>query len=299
MRILLVALLLATSLAAETPRESFEAFVAAVLDAESPRAERDLKFERYFDFDAWRHERKAAEGKPYTDAERAELKQGWLDLFASDDFRKRYAASGVQVIHEPEPADGKAELLIAIGEQQFRVLMNAAADGTHWRWYSIPAVEAASTPQARLEEIERLLKQLELEAARVAAAAEALRDEAARIRSDLAEENAGESRYASPKSVVSAAWAAVEAGDVNELLDCHTAARVADADAEDVKRSMSATLARLMSWEVLDSVIDEQDPDRAVVRVRLKLQRVGDTDERTLSVNVVRRGGQWKIDEAP
>jgi len=54
-----------------------------------------------------------------------------------------------------------------------------------------------------------------------------------------------------------------------------------------------------MAWLVLDSTIDEKDPARAVVRVQLKLQRTGDTDQRTISVRVLKAGENWKIDEAP
>lgn len=292
---------------AETPRQSFQAFVDAILREDMPEAERDAAFERYFDFDAWVKDREVSEGASYTDAERAAMKEDWRELFHSREFRDSWRKRNVRVLEEPAPQGDKAELVIAMtgaggADEKFRVLMTRAADATHWRWYSIPQVAEAlpePTIAERIAAIEQALKRIAEQRAQLEAEAQALARELERLRAEQAEADAGDSPYATPQSVVKAAWTAIEKGDLNALLDCHTTRRVAGADTEALKARLAKTRERLMAWQVLDSTIDEKDPARAVVRVQLKLQRTGDTDQRTISVRVLKAGENWKIDEAP
>ena len=283
---------------AETPRESFLNFIDAVLIEEATEEERTAAFDRYFDFDTWLTNKQKADGKTYTEAQQDEFKQDWYELFRSSEFRERYAGSGVVV--KDSKVDGKsAELTISFGEQQFRVLMTASGDGTWWRWYDIPVVEKAADPAERIKEIEQTIKDLRAERQRLSQVEEALLEEVAKLRAELAEEGAGDSPYATPRSVVESAWTAIENNDANALLDCHTSKRISEADAGDVKKNVQATSKRLMLWEVLDSTIDTKDPGLAIVRVRIKLQRNGEPDDRTINVRVVKVGDVWKIDEEP
>jgi hypothetical protein len=144
------------------------------------------------------------------------------------------------------------------------------------------SLEAVAAERKRLESIEFLL-----------------REEIARMRAQLVEEGANESPYSSPRSVVTAAWWAIEKGDADALLACHTTAQVAKSKLEDVSAGISRTRERLMEWQVLAATIDEKDPARAIVPVKLKLRRTGEVDERTVSVRVLKVGEEWKIDEAP
>lgn len=282
----------------ETPRESFQSFIDAVLIEEANAEERTAAFDRYFDFETWLANKQKTDGKTYTETETAEFKQGWYDLFRSAEFRKRYAGSDVVVEGSSIEGD-KAELKVSLGEQQFRVLMNKSADGLYWRWYDIPLVEKSKDPATQLKELEKALQDLRLERARLNEIEEALLDEIAKLRADLAEEGAGDSPYATPRSVVATAWKSIEGNKANALLDCHTSARIKEADAGEVKKNIQATSERLMSWEILDSTIDARDPGLALVRVRIKLQRTGEPDDRTINVRVVRVGENWKIDEEP
>lgn len=297
---LVLMLLVAPCLAQDglSPRESFQKFIDAVLAEEATEEERTEAFETYFDFDTWLTNKQAADGKTYTPEEAADFKQGWYDVFRSAEFRKRYQDSGA-IVKESKVDGAKAELSLTLGEQQFRVLMTASADGTYWRWYDIPAVDKPKDPAARIKELEQSLQDLREQRARLNEVEEALLEEIAKLRADLAEEGAGESPYATPRSVVETAWKAVEGNDPNALLDCHTSRRVKAADAGQVKEKIKQTSERLMSWQILDSTIDTKDPALAVVRVRVKLQRTGEPDDRTVNVRVVRVGENWKIDEEP
>lgn len=306
-------MLLVSSVLAEdqqqTPRESFEAFVAAVLDEEMTAEDRRAVFERYFDFDTWLQDRAAEEGKVHTDDETAELRQQWFELFESTQFRDSYRRRNVRVLKEPaaDRARGRAELVIAmqgpeLEDEQFRVRMTLSEDGTYWRWYSIPRIEEdvpTLTPEQRVKRIEEAMQLITEKRALLDAQEKALREELTRLRSELAEADAGKSDYASPISVVESAWRAVEKGDADALLDCHTTRRVSESNLEDLKTKLEKTRVRLMKWEVLDSTIDEQNPARADVRVRLTLQQTGEPDRRVVTVPVVRDGKEWKIDEAP
>ena len=282
----------------ESPRESFQGFIDAVLAEEATEAERTAAFDRYFAFATWLSNKQEADGKTYSEAEAAEFKQGWYDLFRSAEFRQRYVDSGV-VIENSKINGTDAELTITLGDQQFHVLMTQSSDGTWWRWHDIPIIDKPKDPEARIAEIEQALKDLRAERERLGRIEEALLEEISRLRSELAEEGAGESPYATPRSVVETAWKAIEGNDANGLLDCHTSRRVSDADAESVKSKVQSVANRLMSWNVLDSTIDTADPSQAVVRVRIKLQRTGEPDDRTLNVRVIRVGQNWKIDEEP
>jgi hypothetical protein len=285
---------------AETPRQSFEKFIEAVLSDTLTKEQRVAQFERYFDFEQWLAER----GGEYTGEERSAMKEDWLDLFQSAEFRDSYRAREVRVIDEPGPdlASGKAELLIAMkgdaGEEKFRVMMRLSEDGTWWRWYSIPQVvpEAAPmTPTERLKAVEESLAKIAQERRRLDELEDALRSELVKLRAAEAEADTGNS----PMSIVTAAWTAIEQGDANALLDCHTTEQVARSKLETVKAGIDETRERLMSWEVQQATIDENDDTRAVVPVRVSLRRTGEPDVRTISVRVVKVGRQWKIDEAP
>lgn len=303
-------LLTATSIAdgdAETPRQSFQAFVDAILREDMTEAERDAAFERYFDFDAWVKDRETSEGASYTESEREQMKKDWLELFHSREFRDSWRKRKVRVLEEPQPESDKAELVIAMTgaggvDEKFRVLMTRSEDASHWRWYSIPQVaEALPEPSIdqRIAAIEQALKRIAEQRAQLEADEQALGRELEKLRAAQAEAKAGDSPLATPQSVVKTAWTAIEKGDLNALLDCHTTRRVAGADTEALKARLAKTRERLMAWQVLDSSIDVHDPARAVVRVQLKLQRTGDTDQRTIAVRVLKTGESWKIDEAP
>jgi hypothetical protein len=285
---------------AETPRQSFERFIEAVLSDTLSNEERVAQFERYFDFEQWLAER----GGEYTDEERVTMKEDWFKLFQSAEFRDSYREREVRVIEEPKPDlfTGKAELVIAMKgeatEEKFRVMMRLADDGTWWRWYSIPQVLAETpelTPEERLKAIEESLAKIEQERTRLDRLEDALRAELAKLRAAQAETDKGNS----PTAIVTAAWTAIQAGDADALLDCHTTQQVAKSKFETVKAGIDKTRERLMSWDVLQATIDENDNTRAVVPVRLRLRRTGEPDERTISVRVVKVGDQWKIDEAP
>lgn len=285
---------------AETPRQSFEKFIEAVLSDTLTPEERAAQFERYFDFDQWLIERG---GEP-TPEDVARAKADWFELFASAEFRNSYREREVRVVEElkPDLANSKAELVIAMkgkdGEEKFRVIMKLSADGTWWRWYSIPQIvpEAAPlTPEERLKAIEQALAKIENDRTRLDELEDVLRRELAKLRSEQAETDTD----STPKSVVTAAWNAIEKGDADTLLDCHTTQQVAKSKLETVKAGIDKMRERLMSWEVLQATIDENDDKRALVPVRLKLRRTGEPDDRTISVRVVKVGDQWKIDEAP
>ncbi|MCA8918459.1 MAG: hypothetical protein KDB32_05230 [Planctomycetes bacterium] len=293
----------------ETPRESFEAFIAAVLDQEMDADARNLVFERYFDFDSWLKGKSAEAGNVYTEEEVDEFRSQWFTLFESSQFSDTYRQRNVRVLEAPsaDRAKGMAELVIAMDAQdgsteKFRVLMTLSADGTHWRWYSIPRIEDSAeslTPSERIKRIEDALKLVADQRAELDAQERALKKELRQLRSEMAETNAGTTPFATPKSVVESAWTAVEKGDVDALLDCHTTRRVSESKLDAVKAKLTKTRERLMSWSVLDSTIDSANPGLATVRVELKLQRTGDIDERTVSIRVVRDDKDWKIDEAP
>jgi hypothetical protein len=293
----------------QTPRESYEAFVKAVLDNDMKAEARQATFARYFDFDTWVKNRAAREGKVYTKDEQTELREQWFELFASDEFRDTYRNRDVKILEEPEPDrdKGRAELVISIqtteGEtKKFRVLMTLSQDGSHWRWYSIPRIQQPAAKLTREQKIARIEQGLKLIADKrnqLDAQEKALRIELKRLRAELAEKAAGNSPFATPRSVVETAWKAIEKGSADRLLDCHTTQRVRESKLDDVNSRLGKLRKRLMSWEIVDSTIDENDPGRATVRVKLKLQRTGDSDGRTISVPVVRDGDDWKIDEAP
>lgn len=295
--------------APQTPRESFEAFIAAVLDDDMEADARRLVFERYFDFESWLQGKAAEEGNVFTEDEITEFRSEWFKLFESKQFSDTYRRRNVRVLEEPaaDRAKGTAELVIAMEAQdgsteKFRVLMTLSADGTNWRWYSIPQIEdkaEALTPRERLARIEHALKLIDEQRAELDAQEQALRNELKQLRSELAEADAGSSPFATPKSVVESAWQAIEKGDADALLDCHTTRRVSESKLDEVKAKLTKTRERLMAWKVLDSTIDALNPGLAIVRIELKLQRTGDVDERTVSIKVVRDGKDWKIDEAP
>ncbi|MCB9894528.1 MAG: hypothetical protein H6839_08770 [Planctomycetes bacterium] len=292
-----------------TPRQSFEKFVDVVMREDMTEADRAAAFESYFDFDTWLGEREKSDGKTYNEDERADMKRDWLDLFRSAEFRDSWRKRKVRVLEEPmtDRESGKAELVISMtgaagAEEKFRVLMTLADDGSHWRWYSIPQIEAelpAPSLSERLENAEKQLDEVIKQRRRLEAYEQKLLEEIARMRAELAEQGGGDSPYGTPKSVVETAWRAIEKGDANALLDCHTTRRIAGAKTADVNASLKKTRDRLMSWSVVDSTIDANDAGQAVVRVKLTLQQTGEPDERTVSIRVVKIGELWKIDEEP
>lgn len=293
---------------AMSPRESYEAFVDAVLDEDMDGDSRTAAFERYFDFDAWVKRHEDEQGGASTEEERAGLLEEWLQVFRSEEFRERYERGNVTVERElmRDDDEGKAELLISLETddrlERFRVQLNRSEDGTHWRWYAIPPYDGDAdedpAPADRLAEIEKQLAAIAEKQRDLDELAARLRGEAASIRAEIVEEDAGESPYATPASVVRTAWRAIENGNAESVLACHVEAKRPVKDGAVVER-VAALRDRLMAWEVLDTIVDVDDARRATVRVKLTLQRTGTPDERTISVNVRRAGGEWKIDEAP
>lgn len=303
-----------TSLSAqETPEQSYQAFVDAVLDDELNDLERTSMFERYFDFEAWVNWQKDENDRQYSPDQKAQLREEWFKLFGSDEFRDTYRSSNVRVVKEVarDAEEGTAELQIAMdgedGEQRFRVLMNLSDEGTHWCWYAIPRLaeeepgREEATPEQRLREINEQLEVINQRKAELDELREQLLEEARRLRSAAAEENAGESPYASPQSVVETAWRAVEGEDAEAFVACHVY-REATRDALEsgvIADKLARLNERTMSWEVLDTTVDDANVRRARVRVKLKLQQTGRADERTITVSVRMVGEEWKIDEAP
>jgi hypothetical protein len=308
-RSFVVALILTTAVstplaqdAAETPAQSFQKFIDAVTSETLTREDKTAAFERYFDFEAWLTESETERAAPYTEEERAQQKEQWLELFHHREFRERFAE---QRLTMGEPAidreAGSATLPLTMGEpgseKNFEVRMKLSADGTWWRWYLIPQIASepeALTPEQRVKALEESLARIAAERERLDELEDAVRRALAKLRADKAE--SGDS---SPRGVVTAAWTAIEAGDASALLDCHTTAQVAKVKLADVQAGIQATRERLMDWEVLQPTIDADDEKLALVPVRLKLRRTGEPDERTINVRVVRVGDTWKIDEAP
>lgn len=309
---LLLLMTVAPLLAQETPQGSYQAFVDAVLDEDLGAPERKFVFERYFDFDEWLVWQSEKTGETYTPEQREQLRDEWFQLFASEEFRETYEANGVTVENETSRDDkaGKAELLISMGEdgaEKFRVLMKRSDDSEYWRWYAIPRLETAPEVEEEKSPAERLAQineQLELIAEREAELNELkrqLREEARRLQSEIVESSDSDSPYATPRSVVETAWQAVDAGEADEFTQCHIYSADTQGEFESgaIAKKLKALGERVMGWEALDTTVDETDPSRAYVRIKLTLQKTGDVDERIVTVKVRRIGEEWKIDETP
>ncbi|MBX3458774.1 MAG: hypothetical protein KF696_02275 [Planctomycetes bacterium] len=304
MRAAIIALALwGAVLHAEGPAGSFHAFIAAVLDTSSPEAERRALFEKYFDFDAWVAERQAAEGKRYTAAEKSQMKEEWMTVFLSDEFRQRFAARNVQVVEEPEPAGDDAELVIRImtpasAAGRYRVKLKRSGD--HWRWYSIPRIEETSEPQTpdqRLAALKQALAEARAEQERIAQRIRDLEAQAKRVEAELAEQGANTNPHSSPMTTARNLGKAVQAADLEALLAAHMPAR-RKADRAKLREKLDEQSRRLASWEALDVTLSE-NKQSATVRVKLKLWHDTGVKERTLTIAMRLINGNWLVDEEP
>ncbi|MCC7509652.1 MAG: hypothetical protein IT464_09775 [Planctomycetes bacterium] len=302
----LLLILCAPALWAETPAGSFHSFIAAVLDTNTPEAERRLIFERYFDFDTWMAAKQVEDGKEYPEAERAQLKQEWFTVFLSAEFRQRFAARNVQVIEEPEPQDDKAELVIKILEPaaaagRYRVLMTR--NGEYWRWYSIPRIEEEPTPETpltaeeKLAAIQQAIADARVEQEKLAARLRNLDAQRKVLEAEIAEKNAGAAPYSTPMTTARTLGKAVLAADADALLKAHTPAR-RNTDRKKLGEKLNVQAERVAGWEPLDVTLSENNT-QAVVRVKLKLWDDTGVKERTISLLLRKVDAEWLVDEAP
>jgi uncharacterized protein YhaN len=305
MRLLIFLIVLAPALAAESPAESFRAFVEAVLADDKPEAERRAVLERYFDFDTWLANKEASEGKQYAEDDRAQMKKDWLTLFLSAEFSESYRARSVQIVEEPQPAGDAAELIITMIEPgsekpgKFRVLMMRS--GEHWRWHSIPRLAEAEpatpkTPDEQLAAVVKALEELREQSAQIAERIRQLETERKRIESQIAETNAGQAPYSTPMTTAHTLGNALSAEDVEAVLRAHADAR-RGGDKEKLAAKLKRESARLASWEPLDSTL--QGADGAFVRVRVRLWANQGVKSRTITLALRKVGDEWLVDEEP
>ncbi len=302
----LLMMLGAPALCAETPAGSFHAFIAAVLDTNTPEAERRLTFERYFDFDTWMVGKQSEAGAEYTQAERAKFKEEWMIVFLSAEFRQRFAARNVQVIEEPEPHGDQAELVIRILEPaaaagRYRVLMTR--NGEYWRWYSIPRIEEEApaptpqTPEEKLAAIQQAIANVRAEQEKLAAHLRDLEAERKLLEAAIAETNAGAAPHATPMTTARTLGKAVLAANTDALLGAHTPAR-RNTDRKKLAEKLKAQSERIAGWEPLDVTLSE-DNTQAVVRVKVKLWDDTGVKERTISLLLRKVEAEWLVDEEP
>lgn len=304
MRVAMIALVLcASALHAESPAGSFHAFIAAVLDTNAPEAERRALFDKYFDFEAWFAEKQATESRQYNAEEKAQLKEEWMTVFLSDEFRQRFAARNVQIVEEPEPAGDNAELIIRITSPpaaagRYRVKLKRS--GEHWRWYSIPRMEETpepQTPEQRLAALKQAIADARAEQQRIAETIRDLEAQAKRVESEIAEAGADDKPHSSPMTTARTLGKAVQNADLEALLAAHTPAR-RRADREPLRRKLDEQSRRLASWEALDVTLSD-DKQSASVRVKLKLWHDTGIKERTLTIAMRLIDGNWLVDEEP
>ncbi len=304
MRLLCVLLLLAPALAAETPAESFRAFMAAVMAEDKSEAERRKAFERYFDFETWVTNRQAAEEAEYTAEEKKELKEQWFTLFLSAEFRDTYRTRDVKIIEEPKPQGDTAELVVTMKEEgaeqpgRFRVLMTKSGD--HWRWHSVPRElkpEAPLTPAQKLAAVKQAIEELRAQAQQIGRRINELESERKKLEAEIAEAGANEAPYSSPLTTARTLGKAVQAGDADAVLRAHTAAR-REVDGAKFTAKLKRESERLATWEPLDSTLGE-DGATASVRVRIKLWASHGVNLRTITIALRTVGDEWLVDEAP
>lgn len=304
MRAAIIALAMcASALHAESPAGSFQAFIGAVLDTSAPQAQRRAQFEKYFHFEVWVTDRETAEGKQYSEAEKAQMKEEWMTVFLSDEFRQRFAARNVQVVEEPEPAGDDAELVIRIlappgAAGRYRVKLKRSGD--HWRWYSIPRIEETSepqTPEQRLAALKQALADARAEQERIAQRIRDLEAQAKRVEAELAERGANTNPHSSPMTTARTLGKAVQAADLEALLAAHVPAR-RKSDRTKLRQKLDEQSRRLASWEALDVTLSE-NKQSATVRVKLKLWHDTGIKERTLTIAMRLIDGNWLVDEEP
>ncbi len=305
MRALCLVLLLAPALAAETPKESFLAFVAAVLSGEMTEAEKRAAFERYFDFDTWVENAQQNEGRRYTQQERASLKEEWFTLFLSDEFSSSYRARNVQVVEEPAPDGDTSEVIITMQEAgksepgRFRVLMTRS--GEHWRWHSIPRIADAQpekplTPQARLEGVKDAISKLREQAELIAARIAELEAERRKLESEIVEKDAGSAPHSSPLTTAATLGRAVQRADTDALLRAHLPVR-RDVPRESLRQRLATESERVASWEPIDSTLTGEST--AAVRVRVTLWSSKGASVRVITLPLARSGDEWLVDDTP
>ncbi|MCF6229007.1 MAG: hypothetical protein L3J82_10215 [Planctomycetes bacterium] len=304
--------------AVTSPRKSFEAFIEAVLnEPELDETERTARFNAYFDFENWLIEKEKADGVEYSDEEAVELKADWHTLFKSDEFRRTYKVRNVRVIEEPEPdwQTERAEIVIAMKntvsneDEKFKVLMTLHVENMHWRWYAIPRIEpenpkkpdaepAKTTPE-RINQIEKELKNIEEARETLADKEAALKKELRDLKAAQIEETADGGAYSTPRKTVLAVWRAIQAEDTTVFLRAHLEKHRDSADEEAVDKRLKKDSARISKWEVLDTTVDANDENRAIVRVKISFESAGKNREKTLSLKLKKTAGEWLLNEKP
>jgi hypothetical protein len=291
----------APAFAEESPAQSFQAFMRAVLDTQKPEAERRAIIERYFDFDALVAEREAVEGIGWDEERRNQLRAEWMALFLSGEFQQ---GREIRILREPEPQGDRAELIISLDEPDARhrvpfLVKLTRAEG-YWRWYSIRPTRdeppPPATPEERLQTVLAELAELKAANERIAERVAELEAERHRLEGELAERRADEAPFSSPLTTALTVGRAVLAADIEALLRSHVPAR-RELDHEALQSRLRVESEALASWEPLDSRL--RGEGEAVVRV--KLQRWTDTGvkTRTLTLNMRKLGDEWLVDQEP
>jgi hypothetical protein len=322
MRFLLIALLLVpAALAAEgeTPVQSFRAFKQAIVDDTLSADERRKAVERYFDFDTWMTPREQTEQRLYTPQERDELRQEWMQLLQSDEFRNSYRTRDVRIEPSPPPPEGalvavvKISMSAAAGRDHFEVRMTRHGD--YWRWHSIPQVESpaadpetepepdpepqpADTPEDRLKQIEAELERIRRHEEQLAERTRELEIERARLQARLAEAAADDAPYSSPLTTAATLGRAVMSADVNAVLRAHTRAR-REVDRDKLQARLDTQADHLALWEPKDVTLRAGSADRALVRVRVTVWEAGGAETRIITIAMRLSGDEWLVDEAP
>ncbi|MHC4840542.1 MAG: hypothetical protein ACYTDT_06200 [Planctomycetota bacterium] len=291
------------------PKESFEAFIEAVLnDPEMTTADRTARFESHFDFDRWMEDKQKADGKEYSQEEKASLKADWHSLFFSDEFRNTYKDSEVQVVSQDDPdwENETAELLISLKdesgtEEQFKVMMTLNRQGKHWSWYSIPRVKSAVEPDEepldRIEQIQKLLQEIERSRESLDAKEQELKKELRTLKTARLEREADGGKYSTPAKTVAAVWQAIRLQNVQSFLRAHTTARGELVDNDKLAERLKRDSVRMRDWEILDTNIDSDDEARAIVRVKVELVIDGEDCSKTVSLSLMKVGKDWLLDE--
>lgn len=304
--------------AVTSPRKSFEAFIEAVLnEPELDETERTARFNAYFDFTNWLIEKEKSEGAEYSDEEATALKADWHTLFKSEEFRKTYKERNVRVIEEPEAnwQTERAEIVIAMKntvsnqDEKFKVMMTLHVENMHWRWYAIPRIEptektepesspARTTPE-RIKQIESELKAIEDAKESLANKEAALKKELRDLKSAQVEETVDDGAYSTPRKTVLAVWRAIQAEDTTAFLRAHLEKHRDSADEEVAGKRLKRDSARISKWEVIDTTVDANDENSAIVRVKVSFESDGKTREKTLSLKLKKTAGEWLLNEKP
>lgn len=301
-----------------SPRKSFEAFIEAVLnEPELSKEERTARFNSYFDFENWLTEKEKTEGKTYSDEDKVSLKADWHTLFFSDEFRQIYKKRDIRVIEEPEPdwKAERAELVIAMKntvsekDEKFRVQMTLNVEKLHWSWYAIPRVESdqpSDTGQKPTAEGAERIRQVEAELEAVkntkkalAAKQSKLEKELRRLKSEQVGNSDKEGIYSTPHKTVSAIWRAIRAEDTASFLRGHLERHRKNVDENKVSARLKKDSSRITVWDILDTTVNANDENRAIVRVKISFKSDGNIRKKTLSLNLVKISGEWLLNEEP